>query len=180
MTNWAGYDAALRQRGSLTVWFSEDAIQAWRAEPRRTPGGQPHYSALAISTALTLRAVFRLGLRQTEGLLGSILHLLGLELAVPDHTTLMWTATESKSILSSPQRCATQAKQTQGLRPAFEGSYSVVRRPKPKPNPGRPSSQVFETVSSTVRDRRLALLKVRSGAPLCPACRAADAAGHHG
>jgi hypothetical protein len=88
VTNWAAYDAALRQRGSLTVWFTEAAIAAWRAEPRATPGGQPHYSALAILTALTLRAVFRLALRQTEGLIGSILHLLGLDLAVPDHTTL--------------------------------------------------------------------------------------------
>ncbi len=88
MTNWPAYEAGLRARGSLTVWFTEEAIAAWRAEPRTTPGGQPHYSALAITTALTLRAVFRLGLRQTEGLLGSILQLLGLELAVPDHTTL--------------------------------------------------------------------------------------------
>jgi hypothetical protein len=88
VTNWAEYDAALRQRGSLTVWFTEAAIAAWRAEPRTTPGGQPHYSALAIATALTLRAVFRLALRQTEGLIGSVMHLLGLALAVPDHTTL--------------------------------------------------------------------------------------------
>jgi hypothetical protein len=88
VTNWADYDAALRQRGSLTVWFSEDAIAAWAAEPRTTPGGQPSYSALAITTALTLRAVFRLALRQTEGLIGSILRLLGLDLAVPDHSTL--------------------------------------------------------------------------------------------
>ena len=88
VTNWAEYDATLRQRGSLTVWFSEAAIAAWRAEPRTTPGGQPSYSALAILTALTLRAVFRLALRQTEGLIGSILRLLGLDLAVPDHTTL--------------------------------------------------------------------------------------------
>jgi Transposase DDE domain len=88
VTNWAEYDAALRQRGSLTVWFSEDAIAAWRAAPRTTRGGQPDYSALAILTALTVRVVFRLALRQTEGLIGSILRLLGLELAVPDHTTL--------------------------------------------------------------------------------------------
>ncbi len=88
VTNWAAYDAALRQRGSLTVWFTDAAIAAWRAEPRTTPGGQPHYSALAITTALTLRAVFRLALRQTEGLIGSILRLLGLDLAVPDHSTL--------------------------------------------------------------------------------------------
>jgi hypothetical protein len=77
VTNWAGYDASLRQRGSLTVWFTDKAIAAWRAEPRRTRGGQPHYSALAIRTVLTLRAVFRLALGQMEGLIGSILHLLG-------------------------------------------------------------------------------------------------------
>src|SRR3982751_5170871 len=71
VTNWAEYDAALRQRGSLTVWFSDEAIAAWRAEPRTTRGGQPHDSALAIRTALTLRAVFRLALRQTEGLICS-------------------------------------------------------------------------------------------------------------
>jgi len=88
VTNWAAYDASLRQRGSLTVWFSEDAIAGWRAEGRTTPGGQPHYSALAILTGLCLRAVFRLALRQTEGLIGSIIGLLGLDLAIPDHTTL--------------------------------------------------------------------------------------------
>src|SRR3712207_2278200 len=88
VTNWREYDAGLRQRGSLTVWFTDEAIEGWRAAPRTTPGGQPWYSPLAILTALTLRAVFRLALRQTEGLIGSILRLLGLDLAVPDHTTL--------------------------------------------------------------------------------------------
>src|SRR5215212_11328019 len=88
VTNWPAYDASLRQRGSLMVWFTEEAIAAWAAEPRTTRGGQPWYSELAIATALTLRAVFRLALRQTEGLIGSIIALLGLELAVPDHSTL--------------------------------------------------------------------------------------------
>ena len=101
VTNWAEYDAALRQRGSLTVWFSDEAIAAWRAEPRTTRGGQPHYSALAIRTALTLRAVFRLALRQTEGLIGSILQLLGLDLAVPDHSTLSRRA----ETLDVPEPC---------------------------------------------------------------------------
>jgi hypothetical protein len=88
VTNWAAYDASLRQRGSLTVWLSEEAIAAWQAAPRTTRGGQAWYSPLAILTALTLRAVFRLALRQTEGLIDSIIHLLGLTLAVPDHSTL--------------------------------------------------------------------------------------------
>jgi hypothetical protein len=88
VTNWPAYEAGLRARGSLIVWFSEAAIEAWRAAPRTTRGGQCRYSALAIETALTLLAVFRLALRQTEGLIGSLLRLLGLDLAVPDHTTL--------------------------------------------------------------------------------------------
>src|SRR3954463_13840831 len=88
VTNWAVYDAGLRARGSLTVWFTTEAIEAWRAEPRIGRGGQPRYSSLAITTALTLKAVFRLALRQTEGLIGSIIHLLGLDLPVPDHSTL--------------------------------------------------------------------------------------------
>jgi Transposase DDE domain len=105
VTNWAEYDAALRQRGSLTVWFTDAAIAAWRAAPRTTPGGQPSYSDLAIATALTLRAVFRLALRQTEGLIGSIIHLLGLELAVPDHSTLSRRA----EILELPRSTETPA-----------------------------------------------------------------------
>jgi len=82
------YDASLRQRGSLTVWFTDDAVAGWAAEPRTTRGGQPWYSPLAILTALTLRALFRLAYRQAEGLLGSVIGLLDLSLRVPDHTTL--------------------------------------------------------------------------------------------
>ena len=88
VTNSVAHDTALRQRGSLTVWFTDEAIAGWRAAPRTTPGGQPWYSPLAILTAFTLHAVFRLALRQTEGLIGSVIGLLGLTLAVPDHATL--------------------------------------------------------------------------------------------
>src|SRR6186713_3518720 len=101
VTNWSEYNEALRRRGSLTVWFTDEAIANWKATPRTTPGGQPHYSDLAITTALTLRAVFRLALRQTEGLIGSILQLLGLDLAVPDHSTLSRRA----ETLDVPEPC---------------------------------------------------------------------------
>jgi hypothetical protein len=129
VTNWAEYDAALRQRGSLTVWFTEDAIAAWRAEPRTTRGGQPHYSALAIRTALTLRAVFRLALRQTEGLIGSILRLLGLDLAVPDHSTLSRRA----KTLEVPKSCPNSGGpvhllvDSTGLRLCGPGEWLVER-----------------------------------------------------
>jgi hypothetical protein len=88
VTNWREYDASLRNRGSLTIWFTPEAIAGWKAQPRTTPGGQRHYSDLAIETALTLRAVFRLALRQSEGLIGSIMKMLEIDLPVPDHTTL--------------------------------------------------------------------------------------------
>ena len=83
VTNWPAYEASLRQRGSLTVWFTDAAVEAWAAEPRTTRGGQAWYSPLAILTALTLRAVFRLAYRQTEGLIGSVISVLGLALRVP-------------------------------------------------------------------------------------------------
>ncbi len=59
VTNRAAYEAGLRARGGLTVWFAAEAIDARRAEPRTARGGQPRCSALAIAAALTLRAVLR-------------------------------------------------------------------------------------------------------------------------
>jgi hypothetical protein len=88
VTNWPEYEAGLRRRGSLTLWLTPKALSSWQAPRRKTRGGQPRYSDLAIETVLTPGLVFGLRLRQTEGLLGSVLQLMDLDLAVPDHTTL--------------------------------------------------------------------------------------------
>ena len=88
VTNWPDYEAGLRSRGSLTLWITPEALAQWPAPRRTTPGGQPRYSDLAIETALTLGSAFRMRSRQTEGLLRSVLQLMGLALPVPDHTTL--------------------------------------------------------------------------------------------
>ncbi len=87
-TNWAAYKAGLRRRGDITFWVDEAALAGWQAPRRSTPGGQPRYSELAIELVLTLRLVFHLALRQAEGFARSVLHLLGMALPVPDHTTL--------------------------------------------------------------------------------------------
>ena len=89
-TNWPEYEAGLRQRGSLTVWISEDELKGWGPPKRgqRKPGGQERYSNRAIETALTVGMVFHLGLRQTEGFLGSLFSLLDLDCQAPDHTTI--------------------------------------------------------------------------------------------
>ncbi len=88
VTNWAEYDRGLVNRGSLTVWVTPAALSAWQARKNGRRGGQRRYSDMAIGIALQLRLVFSLSWRQTEGLLGSVFTLLGLELDVPDHTTL--------------------------------------------------------------------------------------------
>ena len=89
VTNRAEYEAGLRRRGSLTLWITPEAWAKWRAPRRRTPGGQPRYSDLAIETTLMLGCAFgMLRLRQTEGLMNSVIDLMGLDLPVPDHTTL--------------------------------------------------------------------------------------------
>jgi hypothetical protein len=86
--NWPIYDLALRNRGDITVWFDTESICTWNAPPSGRPGGQRKYSDLAIVTALTLRTVFHLPLRQTEGFVASLIGLMGLDLHTPDHTTL--------------------------------------------------------------------------------------------
>ena len=86
--NWREYERGLRSRGDVTIWLSEDAIAAWVPPKNGLRGGQRLYSNLAVRTALTLRVVFSLPLRQTEGFLDSLLRLMGLNLKAPDHTTL--------------------------------------------------------------------------------------------
>ena len=86
--NWKEYDAALVRRGSLTLWVEEATLRAWRYQGPTQRGAQLQYSDLAIECLLTLRAVYHLTLRATEGFARSLFGVMGLDLEVPDHTTL--------------------------------------------------------------------------------------------
>jgi hypothetical protein len=88
VTNWAEYDRSLVQRGDITMWISPATIKAWKAKSSGRRGAPRKFSDLAIETALTLRAVFRLPPRQAEGFLRSLLDLMDIDLEAPDHTTL--------------------------------------------------------------------------------------------
>jgi hypothetical protein len=88
VTNWSKYDQALVQRGNVTLWITPSAIKGWAAKPTGRRGAPQKYSDLAIETALTLRLLFQLPLRQAEGFLRSLLELMDLRLEAPDHTTL--------------------------------------------------------------------------------------------
>ncbi len=81
-------------------WLSPETVAKWNAKPTRRRGGQPKYSDLAIETALTLRMLLHLPLRQTEGFLLSMFELMGLSLDVPDHTTV----SRRGALLSVPLR----------------------------------------------------------------------------
>ena len=85
-TNWSDYNAALKQRGSLSIWF--DAEMAWEAKPSGKRGRQQAYSDAAIQACLTIKVLFGLPLRQTTGFVESLLALTGLEWPVPDFSTL--------------------------------------------------------------------------------------------
>ena len=85
--NWREYDRALQERGSFTLWVTPAALASWHPAPTGQRGRARRYSDLAIETGHLLRLAFGRPWRQTEGLLRSVVTLLGVSLEVPDHTT---------------------------------------------------------------------------------------------
>jgi hypothetical protein len=86
--NWKQYNDALVRRGSLTLWVDQETLQAWRYQGPSQRGAQFQFSDLAIECLLTLRAVYHLTLRATEGFARSLFEVMGVDLPVPDYTTL--------------------------------------------------------------------------------------------
>lgn len=85
-TNWSDYNAALRQRGSLSVWFDPDTV--WHAGKNGRRGRPETFSDAAVRVCLTLKVRVGLPLRQTVGLVGSLIRMAGLDWPVPDCSTL--------------------------------------------------------------------------------------------
>ncbi|BAY24023.1 transposase [Calothrix sp. NIES-2100] len=86
--NWKEYDAALKQRGSLSFWVSEEVIEQWLNQQKTgRKGASNYYSDVAIATMGTIQSIFHLAGRQAEGFLESLFTLMGIELKVPDHST---------------------------------------------------------------------------------------------
>ena len=88
VANWPAYNRALVCRGDVTVWLSSEAIAAWTPRRSGRRGVQRRYSDLAIETALTLRLLYHLPLRQAEGFLHALFGMMRLDLSAPDYTTL--------------------------------------------------------------------------------------------
>ncbi len=129
VTNWPEYDRGLVQRGDVTVWLSSDAIDAWHGHRTGKRGAQPKFSDLAIETALTLRLVFHLPLRQAEGFVRSLFALMDVELDVPDHTTLSRRATRLRIDLRRVRRAERihLVIDSSGLSIVGEGEWSAAK-----------------------------------------------------
>ena len=87
--NWSEYNEVLHRRGDITVWISEILLEDWHPKKRVQRGCPKLYSDSAIVTCLVLRQVYHLPLRQTEGLVHSLIRLMGVPITVPDYTTLL-------------------------------------------------------------------------------------------
>jgi hypothetical protein len=94
--NWREYNASLVQRGAITIWIAADEVTAWTPGKAGKRGGQYRYSDAAIECALTIKSVYHLPLRATEGFLRSWFELTGFPLPVPDYSTLSRRAAHLK------------------------------------------------------------------------------------
>ena len=126
LKNWSAYDKALVDRYSLTVWISEDVQKAWKYTGPRQRGGQYEYSDTAIEMMLTMKELFHLTNRGVEGFVRSLFELMGIDLPVPDHTTL---STRGKTLEVEVSRRAKGSVHvvvdSSGLKVYGEGEWKV-------------------------------------------------------
>lgn len=133
VSNWPQYNASLKQRGSLHVWIGEKALKRWSARPEGEIGAPKTYTDTAIECALTIRKLFRLPLRQTQGFLTSLFSQLLLSLSVPDYTTLSRRGRFLLVKLSRRQKEITDLViDSSGIKVYGEGEWKVRKHGKGK------------------------------------------------
>ena len=105
VTNWKEYNESLVRRGDVTLWFSDEALASWEhANDERKVGRPFTYSDGAIECLLTLRELFRLPYRQTEGLGRALVKLMEVEVAIPDFTSLAKRAAKAQTTAGARMR----------------------------------------------------------------------------
>lgn len=127
LKNWSESNAALKKRGNITLWFSDEALAHWKHQGPPQRGAQFYYSDLAIQTALTVKAIYHLGFRQTEGFLQSVAKLLGVTIDIPDYSTL---SRRQKTLVvslatSSPRKPVHVVVDSTGVKVFGEGEWKV-------------------------------------------------------
>lgn len=128
--NWNEYNRSLVNRGSITFWFSEDALAKWCEESEQKRRGRPrYYGAMSILCGLTLRQLYRLPLRATQGLLHSLMKLSKWELKIPNYSTL---CRRSKSLsiklkVPSPHQARHVLIDSTGVQVLGEGEWKTLK-----------------------------------------------------
>jgi hypothetical protein len=112
VTNWPDYNNGLRQRGDFTIWFTEEALDGWHPAKTGARGRPQEYSDIAIETAVFIRQVFHLPLRQTEGFMNSLARVMKAEITIPDFSSI------SKRSITLPKYILTKAMEP--------GSFVIV------------------------------------------------------
>ena len=126
--NWNDYNSSLTRRGSLSIWFDEDAIESWLNHKKSRHRGRPRsYSDVCIQTMLVLKAVYHLPQRATQGFLTSLMQLMHLDLPVPHHTTLSrrWASLEVELPVKARDKPLHILVDASGLKVYGEGEWKV-------------------------------------------------------
>lgn len=134
--NWPEYNRALIQRGSITVWIDEKAINNWFSSYHTCRAGRPAtYSDEAILMMLILKEVYRRSLRNLQGFVQSLFSGMGLDLPVPSYSQI---SRRSKSLHKKVNQL-TQGKEARhvifdstGLKVHGEGEWKVKVHGKSK------------------------------------------------
>jgi hypothetical protein len=126
-SNWSQYNSSLIKRGSLTIWFEENTKDNWPFTGSQKPGGKKIYSDLAIEFCLTIRSLFRLPYRQTEGMVTSLMQLASLDLPVPCYTQFNRRTKHIDVSLNNSNEAIHIAIDSTGLKVYGEGEW-VVRK----------------------------------------------------
>ena len=154
--NWPSYNAALKRRGSLSIWFDPEMV--WVPPPNGKRGRQRQFSDVAIQACLTLKVLFGLPLRQTTGFVESLLQLIGLDWVVPDFSTL---CRRQKTLnVSLPYRGGTGPLNllidSTGIKSEGEGEWNARKHPSHTCKhvlPGSGRTQATHLAQDTYRDR---------------------------
>lgn len=131
--NWSEYDQALVRRGSITFWLSDDFEKTWSYVGEKQRGSQFAYSEQAILLMHTVKNVFHLPNRATEGFMRSVFAMLGILLSVPDHSTLSRRGKDLEIIL--PKKASGHldiVMDSSGLKIYGEGEWKMRTHGKSK------------------------------------------------
>lgn len=166
-SNWHDYNAALARRGSLSIWF--DPWMQWLAGPTGRRGRQPVFTDAAVQACLTLKALFRLPLRQTTGMVASLLELAVLDWPVPDFSTL--SRRQKTLTVHIPYRPSTGALNllidSTGVKAEGDGEWSARKHGPSKPRDWRKVHLGID--AETLEIRAIEVTSSRVGdAPILP------------